>query len=123
MGMSLVINTIEKLKMNPNITKLEEAMIHSDQGSQYTHPLYIETIKKLKMVQSMSRKGNCLDNAPIESFFGHLKDEVDYQSCKSFEKLHWLIGEYVKYYNYKRQQWNLKKMTPVEYRNHLLSSA
>lgn len=80
-------------------------------------------VSGLNMIQSMSRKGNCIDNAPIESFFGHLKDDVDYKSCKTFEELNLLITEYVKYYNHQRQQWNLKKMTPVQYRNHLLTCA
>ena len=71
----------------------------------------------------MSRKGNCIDNAPIESFFGHLKDDVDYKKCKTFEELYSLIAEYMEYYNNDRQQWNLKKMTPVQYRNHLLTCA
>jgi putative transposase len=75
----------------------------------------------LGMVQSMSRKGNCIDNAPVESFFGHFKDDIDYDDCKTFEELRLRIGKYMEYYNNERQQWNLKKMTPVEYRNHLLS--
>lgn len=103
------------------VSLFENIMIHSDQGFHYTNPLYIKQIKELGMVQSMSRKGNCIDNAPIESFFGHLKDEIDYKSCKTFEQLHSLIEEYMGYYNNERQQWELKKMTPVEYRNHLLS--
>ncbi len=70
----------------------------------------------------MSRKGNCLDNAPMESFFGHFKDEVDYKSCKTFEELKLKISEYMDYYNNERKQWTLKKMTPVEYRTHLLAS-
>lgn len=121
--MDLVTNTLENLKENKNIARFEEIMIHSDQGFHYTNPLYIEMIKQLKMIQSMSRKGNCVDNAPIESFFGHLKDDVDYKNCKTFEELYLLIEEYVKYYNQERQQWNLKKMTPVDYRNHLLEHA
>jgi len=72
------------------------------------------------MVQSMSRKGNCIDNSPMESFFGHFKDDVDYKDCKTFEELNLLIEKYMQYYNYERYQWNLKKMTPVQYRNHLL---
>lgn len=120
--MGLVINTIEKLGANGNLPALEEILIHSDQGFHYTNPVYIQKIKELKMVQSMSRKGNCIDNAPIESFFGHLKDDVDYRDCKTFEELYSLIEEYVRYYNNERQQWELKKMTPVDYRNHLLSS-
>lgn len=118
--MDLVISTIENMKKNENITTFEDVLIHSDQGFHYTNPLYIEMVKQLKMIQSMSRKGNCIDNAPIESLFGHLKDDVDYKSCKSFDELHLLIDQYVKYYNHERRQWELKKMTPVEYRNHLL---
>ncbi len=74
------------------------------------------------MDQSMSGKGCCIDNAPIESFFGHMKDELDYRSCSSFEKLRSKIKEYMRYYNYERKQWTRNKMTPVEYRNHLLTT-
>jgi len=119
---NLVVNTIKKLEKNKNIITLKDIMIHSDQGFHYTNPMYIAMIKKLKMIQSMSRKGNCIDNAPIESFFGHLKDDIDAKSCKTFNELYLLIKNYMKYYNHKRQQWNLKKMTPAEYRNHLLES-
>ena len=76
LGMDLVIDTVENLKQNKNISKFENILIHSDQGFHYTNPLYIEMVKQLKMTQSMSRKGNCIDNAPIESFFGHLKDDI-----------------------------------------------
>lgn len=100
----------------------EDALIHSDQGFHYTNPSYIEIVKELKMNQSMSSKGNCIDNAPIESFFGHLKDELDYKSCKTFEELLLKVDRYMRYYNYERKQWTRKKMTPVEYRNHLLAS-
>ena len=96
-------------------------MIHSDQGFHYTNPEYISTVAELGMIQSMSRKGNCIDNAPMESFFGHLKDEVDYQDCRTFAELDLRVEEYVKYYNQERKQWELKKMTPVAYRNHLLT--
>ena len=121
--MDLVMNTVENMKNNANLTSFEDILIHSDQGFHYTNPEYIEAIKDLKMTQSMSRKGNCIDNAPIESFFGHLKDDVDYKSCKTFEQLYSLIAEYVRYYNNERRQWELKKMTPVGYRNHLLLRA
>lgn len=117
--MDLVINTIKQMET----ASLEGALIHSDQGSHYTNPVYAQKIRNLKMVQSMSRKGNCIDNAPIESFFGHFKDEIDYNDCKTFGELYSLIEEYMRYYNKERRQWKLKKMTPVEYRNHLLVSA
>jgi putative transposase len=121
--MSLVINTVEGMKQHGGISSFEDILIHSDQGFHYTNPLYIEKIKELRMVQSMSRKGNCIDNAPIESFFGHMKDDVDYKNCKTFEELYLLIKEYMKYYNNDRRQWELQKMTPVMYRDHLLSQA
>ena len=116
--MDIVLKTLDGLK---SISSLENVMIHSDQGNHYTNPQFIAYVSNLGMVQSMSRKGNCIDNAPIESFFGHFKDDIDYADCKTFEELSLRIGEYMKYYNNERQQWNLKKMTPVEYRNHLLS--
>jgi len=121
--MGLVMDTVENMKNNENLLSFEEIMIHSDQGFHYTNPEYIKAIKDLKITQSMSRKGNCIDNAPIESFFGHLKDDVDYKDCQTFEELYLLIKEYMKYYNNERRQWELKKMTPVEYRNHLLVGA
>ena len=119
--MDLVLQTIEDMKNKLSQSTLKDTMIHSDQGFHYTNPLYIEKVKQLKMIQSMSRKGNCIDNSPMESFFGHFKDDVDYKSCSTFEELRLQIDEYMKYYNQERQQWGLKKMTPVEYRNHLLS--
>ena len=123
MEMSLVLDTVEAMNNNPAIATgtLQDAMIHSDQGVHYTNPQYIEKVKGMNMVQSMSRRGNCIDNAPIESFFGHLKDDVDYKQCKTFDELHSLIANYMQYYNNERQQWDLKKMTPVGYRNHLLA--
>lgn len=115
--MTLVTGTIESMRLD----SYENIMIHSDQGFHYTNPKYIEILKKLKMNQSMSRKGNCIDNAPIESFFGHMKDELDYRSCRSFNQLFLKIKAYMKYYNCERKQWTRNKMAPVEYRDYLLS--
>ena len=117
--MSIVLDTLADLR-NTITFSLTDIMIHSDQGVHYTNPQYIRTVKELGMNQSMSRRGNCIDNCPIESFFGHLKDDVDYKTCKTFEELRLLINQYMKYYNYERKQWGRKKMTPVDYRNHLL---
>jgi len=116
--MGFVLKSIKKLN---NLNDLNKALIHSDQGFHYTSPEYIKEIKKLNLIQSMSRKGNCIDNAPIESFFGHLKDDVDYKLAKTFNQLDDMINNYMDYYNNKRYQWGLKKMTPVQYRDHLLS--
>lgn len=117
--MELVMNTV--LRMKQTVSSLSDILIHSDQGCHYTNPLYQEQIKRLGMNQSMSRKGNCLDNAPIESFFGHMKDDIDYKDCKTFEELRLRIDEYMEYYNHERPQWSRKKMTPVQYRNNLLA--
>ena len=70
----------------------------------------------------MSRRGNCLDNAPMESFFGHFKDEVDYQEANNLCELKKMIDEYMEHYNSTRKQWNLKKMTPAQYRSHLIAA-
>jgi len=108
---------------NMRLPAYENILIHSDQGFHYTNPAYIETLKQQKMIQSMSGKGSCVDNAPIESFFGHLKDELDYKKCQTFDKLRLKIKEYMIYYNYARKQWSKNKMTPVEYRDHLLAQS
>lgn len=115
---TLVTDTIKNMRL----TSYEDIMIHSDQGFHYTNPDYILLVKELKMIQSMSAKGKCIDNAPVESFFGHMKDELDYKWCRSFEELRLVIARYMRYYNQERKQWTRKKMTPVQYRNHLLAS-
>ena len=120
--MDLVYCTLDKLSVALGHLVHPEAMIHSDQGFHYTHPEFQKRVKKLQLTQSMSRKGNCWDNAPMESFFGHFKDEVDYSSCQSFEELQGLIGTYIEEYNTNRYQWSLNKMTPAQYRSHLLTA-
>ncbi len=118
----IALDTLKMLKLNPNFTKHSEAFIHSDQGVHYTSPIFQSKVKKMGLNQSMSRRGNCWDNAPQESFFGHLKDEVDFKKCNSIDELKSEIDDYMNYYNNYRYQWNLNKMTPVEYRNHLVVS-
>lgn len=119
--MELVLDTVSFMRETYHSHQLRNAMIHSDQGFHYTNPLYIEMVEELNMVQSMSGKGNCIDNSPIESFFEHWKDEVEYKACKTFIEVREKIEEYMEYYNNGRRQWDLKKMTPVQYRNHLLT--
>jgi transposase InsO family protein len=121
--LDIATKTIQKLMKNKKSKLDSGAFIHSDQGSHYTSPKYQKLLKKSGLGQSMSRRGNCWDNAPMESFFGHLKDEVDYQSCKTLDELKAKINHYMVYYNNYRYQWNLKKMTPIQYRNHLLDEA
>ncbi|MGI2776101.1 IS3 family transposase, partial [Bacillus cytotoxicus] len=121
--LDIAMTTLHNLKKNKKIRLTEDAYIHSDQGAHYTSPTYQKLVKKLKLGQSMSRRGNGWDNAPQESFFGHFKDEAHIKACTSFSQLKQEIKDYMKYHNQHRYQWNLKKMTPVEYRNHLLAAA
>jgi putative transposase len=120
--MDIVYKTLEKLKKTVSNHFHQEAVLHSDQGVHYTNPLFQKKVKKLGITQSMSRKGNCWDNAPMESFFGHFKDEVSYKECKSLRELKRLVNGYMKEYNYQRYQWGLNKMTPAQYRSHLLAA-
>jgi transposase InsO family protein len=108
-NMNLVWNTLSKILDVTPKSCLSTLICHSDQGFHYTHPDWIKKLKELKITQSMSRRGNCLDNAPIESFFGHLKDELDYKSCATFEELEYQLDNYIDNYNNKRYQWTLKK--------------
>ena len=117
----IVTNTIDKLIETNKLILREDSFIHSDQGVHYTSPIFQNKVKKNKLAQSMSRRGNCWDNAPQESFFGHFKDEANIKTCKTFEDLVQEIDDYIDYHNNFRGQWNLKKMTPAQYRNHLLS--
>ena len=121
LSLFLEITLVTETVKNMRLDSYENIMIHSDQGFHYTNPTYIEIVKELKMIQSMSGKGKCIDNAPIESFFGHMKDELEYESCQSFRDLRLSVDAYMRYYNYERKQWTKRKMTPIEYRNHLLT--
>lgn len=122
MKLDLVISTLNELKDN-QFVHFDDGMIHSDQGWHYTNPQFRIRAAEMGLQQSMSRRGNCWDNAPQESFFGHLKDEVDIKHCNTFDELHTLISDYIDYYNNDRYQWNLNKMTPIQYRNYLLNTA
>ncbi len=100
----------------------ERPMIHSDQGWQYQMQQYQQALKSRGLMQSMSRKGNCLDNAAMESFFGVLKSEFFYP--KKFVDVATFIKElkeYIWYYNHERIKTKLKGLSPVEYRNQSLS--
>jgi putative transposase len=121
--LDLATDTLVKLKRNKRVKLAEDAFIHSDQGVHYTSPTFQKQVKKLGLGQSMSRRGNCWDNAPQESFFGHFKDEAFIKPCSTFEELKSEIKSYMTYYNNYRYQWDLKKMTPVQYRDHLLKAA
>ncbi|MHC5202399.1 IS3 family transposase, partial [Myroides sp. LJL119] len=98
-----------------------ETILHSDQGWQYRLQRYQDKLKKNNTKQSMSRKGNCLDNAIIENFFGVLKSELFYlKKYNSILELTQEIKQYIKYYNNERIRINLNGMSPVEYRAHYI---
>lgn len=99
----------------------EDAIFHSDQGSLYFNDLFQDRLKELGYRQSMSRRGNCWDNASQESFFGHMKDECDLSGCSTPEEVKEMIDNYVYYYNNERPQWTRNKMTPTEYEDYLNS--
>ena len=109
--LALILGTLEQMP------KQNDAIMHSDRGGLYTSFQYIQKLKELNLIRSMSRSVNCLDNAPIESFFGHLKDEIEYKKCKTLDEIRAKIDEYMYYYNNNRYQWGLNKMTPLEYKN------
>lgn len=106
-----------------NLAKLNTSIIiHSDRGSHFRANAYKELLVENKIIQSMSSAGNPKDNAVIESFFGHMKDEIDLSNVNTFDDLVEIIHNYMYHYNYERKQWNKNRMTPIEYRNFLLAS-
>ena len=102
---------------------LEGLIMHSDQGWQYQMQHYHQTLKNKGIQQSMSRKGNCLDNSLMENFFGIMKNEMFYgheSEFKTLEELRNAMDDYIIYYNEKRIKLKLKEMSPVQYRIHSL---
>jgi len=112
-----IVTMLKKsFKKVPSQTDL---IYHSDQGWQYQMKQYQAILKEKGIKQSMSRKGNCLDNAVIENFFGILKSELFYlKKYKSINQLKNEIREYIDYYNNERIKLNLKGMSPIQYRAH-----
>ncbi|MED5017036.1 integrase core domain-containing protein, partial [Paenibacillus chibensis] len=95
-------------------------IVHSDQGFQYTSYAYHDMLPQVGAQISMSRRGNCYDNASMESFFSHLKTEGLYPyDIRSLDEAQRRIEEYITFYNENRPQRKLKKLTPVEYRRQL----
>ena len=112
--LKLVLDTINKVSKKIDVT---ETIIHSDQGFQYTSSSYNKRLEELGLLGSHSRKGNCLDNACIESFFSHLKSEMLYiTKYTSVEELYQAIDEYIFFYNSKRFQKRLSHLSPIQYR-------
>ena len=113
--------------LNKAFTRLndgETPILHSDQGWHYQMKKYQQSLKKHKVIQSMSRRGNCLDNAVIENFFGLLKSELLYlKEFESMEQFEIELENYIHYYNHKRIKEKLNGMSPVQYRTHIPSAA
>lgn len=114
-----VLDTVNQLIDNHGVTLSTETLIHSDQGAHYTSVSFVQLIKNYELRQSMSRRANCWDNAPQESFFGHMKDEIHIEECETFEEIQHAINQWTDYYNNERYQWDLAKLSPTEYYKYL----
>ncbi|MBR2528919.1 MAG: IS3 family transposase [Blautia sp.] len=111
---------LETLRVSDSHPCEDGGIFHSDQGTLYKSGTFQKEILERGLRQSMSKKGNCWDNATQESFFGHFKDECEYSSCADIEKLKKRVEEYSWYYNNERGMWERGRMTPVEYEEYLL---
>lgn len=112
--MTLVLDTLRKIPV------AHGAVLHSDQGFQYTHKAYQEKLAQLQMTGSHSRRGNCLDNACVESFFSHLKTETSINNHVLIkEEVMASVEKYILFYNTERLQKRLGQLSPVEYREKL----
>lgn len=121
MEVDFVLETVNKLIDRHGISLSEETLVHSDQGCHYTSYSFIQILRDRKLRQSMSRKGNCWDNAPQESFFGHMKDEIDIRKCREYKEVKSIIDDWMEYYNNDRYQWGLAKLSPCEYYKYIMS--
>ena len=112
-----VLETVNMMVENHGIALSTDTIIHSDQGCHYTSCSFIQLIKDKGLRQSMSRRGNCWDNAPQESFFGRMKDHIEYRlkECTGFSEVKAIIDDWMDYYNNERYQWELAKLSPNEY--------
>ena len=114
--LQLALDTLEAMDSCPQGSG---GIIHSDQGILYFTDDFQAAVAERDLIQSMSRRGNCWDNAPQESFFGHFKDECDYKKCRTLNDLRKQVDDYRVYYNEKRRLWDRGKMTPSEYEVYL----
>lgn len=116
-----VLQTVTQLIEQHGVSIQNETLIHSDQGCHYTSYSFIQLVKDKGLRQSMSRRGNCWDNAPQESFFGHMKDEIDVSQCKNFKEVKLIVDDWIDYYNNERYQWQLAKLAPNEYYQYIIT--
>ena len=120
-----VLETVQKMVHQHGISLKKETILHSDQGCHYTCIKFIQLVKNSSLRQSMSRKGNCWDNAPQESFFGHMKDELAEMipNWTCFADVQRSIDDWMDYYNNDRYQWALAKLSPNEYYQYLTTGS
>jgi len=109
-----VLETVDMLTQNYGSEIDKSTIVHSDQGAHYTSHKFINIVKNTNLRQSMSRRGNCWDNAPQESFLGHMKEDVGFED-KSHEEIKSIVDDWMDYYNNDRFQWELAKLSPNEY--------
>jgi len=112
-----VLETVRMMQRDHGVSLQAETIIHSDQGCHYTSIKFISLVQDLGLRQSMSRRGNCWDNAPQESFYGHMKDELADKMANwyCFEDVKRDIDDWFDYYNNDRYQWQLAKLSPRQY--------
>ena len=112
-----VKETVENLIRDHGISLHKETLIHSDQGSHYTSATFIQIIEDCNLRRSMSRRGNCWDNSPQESFFGHMKDHIldRVKECTEFQQIKDIVDDYIDYYNNEAYVWELCMLSPNEY--------
>lgn len=114
-SLRMVLNTVERAVKKVDLK--EGLVLHSDQGWHYQHKKYQKLLLDNHIIQSMSRKGNCLDNAIMENFFGIMKTELLYlQEWTSVDQFEKALRDYIHYYNYDRIKLRLKGKSPVQYR-------
>ena len=121
LDVDFVLESVRSMVEKHGISLNKETILHSDQGCHYTCIKFIQLLKNSDLRQSMSRKGNCWDNAPQESFFGHMKDELAGEIPKwtCFADVKKSIDDWIDYYNNDRYQWDLAKLSPNEYYQYL----
>jgi len=118
-----VLDAVNQLVKEHDVSLTSNTMIHSDQGAHYTSVKFIRLVEDSELRRSMSRKANCWDNAPQESFFGHMKDEIDIVECLTFNEIYQKISDWADYYNNDRYQWDLAKLSPQEYYNYCITGS
>lgn len=115
---SLVFKTFDMAHQNSPDAK---PIFHSDRGFQYTTQIFKKKLEDAEMIQSMSRVSRCIDNGPMEAFWGMLKSEMYYlKKFNSYDELEVAVIDYIDYYNNYRYQKRLNCMTPIEFRAHLM---